>query len=279
MARKKQSRTRADQAPNPPQRGIGKGGLALLLFTVGAAAVVGASAVMPVVAQDDTGVEIKRLREEAKSMSGEVGDFTRELQRRGEDAREDALAVQEGAERNLEAAQEIFDGQQAGEGEFDMKDITAEASRVRKGGMGGAKGPAFIAFASMSMPPAALRQMAKDVTSAGGFMVFRGFPNNDAKQFAQALTKVFEKGQSTGNIGIDPRLFRAFHVDVVPTYVVTTNEIELCDGLACVSEVPPHDRLQGNVTSEYALQTIAQGGGPGASAARVYLQKVEKGRG
>lgn len=279
MARSKHSRPTKDKAPRVAPTGVGRGGAAAILLTLGAAVLFGASAIMPVTAQDETGVEINRLREEAKALHGEVGDFAREVQRRGEDAREDALAVRDGADRNLEDAQAIFDGQQAGEGEFDIKDITAEASKVRKGGMGGAKGPAFIAFASMSMPPAALRQMAKDVTAAGGFMVFRGFPNNDAKQFAQALTKVFDKGQSTGNIGIDPRLFRAFHIEAVPTYVVTTNEIDLCDGLACVSEVPPHDRLEGNVTSTYALETIAQGGGPGASAARIYLKKVEGGRG
>lgn len=279
MARSKHSRSSAVKAPQQAPAAMGKRGLAFVLMTLGVVAVLGATTVMPVTAQEETGVEIQRLREEAKTMSGEVGDFTREIQRRGEEAREDAVSVQEAAERNLEDAQAIFDGQQAAEGEFDIKEITAEASRVRKGAMGGAKGPAFLAFASMSMPPAALRQMAKDVTAAGGFMVFRGFPNNNAKEFARGLTKVFDKGQTTGNIGIDPRLFRAFHIEAVPTYVVTTNEIELCDGLACVSDVPPHDRLEGNVTSTYALETIAQGGGPGAAAARVYLQKVEKGRG
>ena len=75
----------------------------------------------------------------------------------------------------------------------------------------------------------------------------------------------------------DPRLFRAFQVEVVPTYVVTTNEIDLCDGLSCVSDVPPHDRMVGNVTAQYALETFANGGGPGAPASRIYARKLNRG--
>src|SRR3546814_6701736 len=70
--------------------------------------------------------------------------------------------------------------------------------------------PQLIAFASLSMPPKALRQLIQDTARAGGVVVFRGFPNNSLKAFSQALGKIVERQDDFANIGIDPRLFRTF---------------------------------------------------------------------
>ncbi|MEB3025905.1 TrbC family F-type conjugative pilus assembly protein, partial [Parvimonas sp. M13] len=77
-------------------------------------------------------------------------------------------------------------------------------------------------------------------------------------------------------VGIDPRLFRAFNIDAVPTYVVVSTDFKPCDGFNCQTPVPPHDRMTGNVTPAYALRTFAQGGGAGAAIAKVYLASLEK---
>lgn len=276
---KKSEAASGKQLPLPPLKQRGRVRLLVAGAVVCAVGLVATAMILPVSAQDALGIDIRKIREEAKQQMGENAAFTREVQKRGETARDEALAVQEGSQRNVEQAQAIFDGMPEGDGLLNEKGVLQDGARVRGGNAssGSATGPAFLAFASTSMPPEALRQMARDVTAAGGFMVFRGFPNNNARQFREMLVKVFDKDQATGNIGVDPRLFRAFQVEVVPTYVVTTNEIDLCDGLSCVSDVPPHDRMVGNVTAQYALETFANGGGPGAPASRIYARKLNRG--
>ena len=129
------------------------------------------------------------------------------------------------------------------------------------------------------MPAASLAALVKDVTKSGGVVVFRGFPDNSPKAFGAAMLQFVKQGQSTRGIGIDPRLFRAFNVTVVPTYVVASRDFDLCDGFSCVTAVPPHDRMTGNLTTDYALAQFVAGGGPGATAARVYLAQLRKGSG
>jgi conjugal transfer pilus assembly protein TrbC len=126
------------------------------------------------------------------------------------------------------------------------------------------------------MPPSALRQMIDDVSRAGGVVVFRGLPQNSAKALTAALAKVAREGEQLDGVGIDPRLFRAFDVGVVPAYIVTTSDFDLCDGFDCRTEVPPHDRMTGNVTAQFALATFAGGGGPGARIAAQHLARLER---
>src|SRR3546814_19599319 len=76
------------------------------------------------------------------------------------------------------------------------------------------------------------------------------------------------------NIGIDPRLFRAFDVAAVPTYVAVSSDFDLCAGFACRTQVPAHDRMVGNVTLEYALTTFAEANGTGARVAAVGLKRL-----
>jgi conjugal transfer pilus assembly protein TrbC len=249
------------------------------LFTLVCALVaVTAAALIPSFAQGSDGVDIDRLRKEAKERQADLSSFTRDVSERAKTVQSDALSAREGGDLNAARAAELVGGI-AGNDTMGIDEMLAQSSTVRSGGAGGpANGPVFVAFASTSMPRDALKQMIRDVSAAGGVLVFRGFPNNSVKDFGAVMVQVLEKGQSTRNMGIDPRLFRAFHVQSVPTYVVTSNEVELCDGFACVSDVPPHDRLEGNVTAEYALTTIAGGGGPGSAAARVYLRRLEAGK-
>ncbi|MBS3929423.1 MAG: type-F conjugative transfer system pilin assembly protein TrbC [Sphingomonadales bacterium] len=138
----------------------------------------------------------------------------------------------------------------------------------------GRQGHRVIAFASLSMPAQALRQMMDDVTRAGGVVVFRGLTKGSAKVMTGALGKVLGPGERMDGVGIDPRLFRAFQVSEVPAYVVTATDFDLCSGFDCTSGVPPFDRLNGNVTAEYALRTFATGGGPGARIAAQHLARL-----
>lgn len=220
------------------------------------------------------GVEAGRLRAAAKDQAADAKAFSDEVVRRGEALRDEALLTREGAEANrLRAPAPGL--KKPAPGVFDFDQLVADAGSVRDGPRK-AEGPRFVAFASMSMPVGSLRAMIRDVSKAGGFVVFRGFQNNSVKAFGASMLKVVDKGQSTKAIGIDPRLFRAFNITSVPAYVVTTTDIDLCDGFACKTPLPPHDRMDGNVTAAFALETFRTGGGPGAAASKIYLQRLNK---
>jgi conjugal transfer pilus assembly protein TrbC len=156
---------------------------------------------------------------------------------------------------------------------FDFDRMVADAGAMTSEGMGEA--PRFIAFASLSMPPAALRAMIDEVTKAGGVVALRGLPAGSAKALTAALAKVGRAGEQLDGVGIDPRLFRAFGIEAVPTYVVSSSDFDLCDGFDCRTQVPPHDRMSGNVSAAYALETFARGGGPGALLAARHLARLE----
>lgn len=159
---------------------------------------------------------------------------------------------------------------------FDFDRLVADTASFDEARIGEA--PRFIAFASVSMPVPALKAMIADVAQAGGVVVFRGFPQGSAKALTAALLKVSGNEGLPASVGIDPRLFRAFKVDAVPAYVVTASDFDLCDGFDCTTNVPPHDRMTGNVSAEHALESFAAGGGPGARLAGLHLKALRKAR-
>jgi conjugal transfer pilus assembly protein TrbC len=160
------------------------------------------------------------------------------------------------------------------DGAVDFDAMLAGAAANSAAPMG--EGPLFVVFASLSMPKASLSALIADTTRAGGMVVFRGFPGNSAKAFAEGLRQVVSEEAQEAHIAIDPRLFRAFRVSAAPTFVVTARDYELCDGLDCTSITPEHDRMTGNVTVGYALERFAASAGPGAGVARVALARLER---
>src|SRR3546814_10930331 len=101
--------------------------------------------------------------------------------------------------------------------------------------------PQLIVFASLSMPEQSLKQLIRDTAKAGGTVVFNGFPGHSMKAFQQGIMKVVANQDAYGSIGIDPRLFPAFHVTAVPATDVGHPDFELCTGLNFRWNVPPHD--------------------------------------
>lgn len=223
----------------------------------------------------------------AQSMDGFDPDA---IEARADQFREDAQALFEyattNAETHTEEAQAVVQqGQQSiegldvsqiagGQGPFDFDEMVAGA----KAGMAKPEGaPLFIAFASLSMPEEALSKMIEDTTKAGGVVVFRGFSAGNPQGFIQGIRKVVDQAGAS-NVAIDPRLFRSFGVDRVPTYVALSSDFEPCDQLDCVTPPPPHDRIAGNVSVSYVLETFANANGPGAPVSRLALRNMKGGR-
>jgi conjugal transfer pilus assembly protein TrbC len=212
------------------------------------------------------------------------------IEKRGEGAEQDAQAlldfVKGQGEPQAKAAQAVVDDAYDRIADLDVSGIAGGAKdgpidfdamvAGAKGNLAGPKStPLVIAFVSLSMPEESLRRTILDTTRAGGVIVFRGFSQGGAKPFVQLLAKAVDQ-KDAPNITIDPRLFRAFKIDRVPTIVAASGSFEPCDQLDCVTPPPPHDRISGNVTLGYALQTFAEGGGPGAPASRVALANLVK---
>lgn len=239
----------------------------------GAAGILAVTGLTAIVAQTVDGFDVQAVKRRAAEIEQDAKDFSEQVKNRGDAFREEALSVREGGTENMRqvATKDLPVGPK---GAIDFDELVQTASRNASQPAGQA--PQLIVFASLSMPPEALRQLIRDTAAAGGVVVFRGFPNNSMKAFASALGKVVDEQDQLANVGIDPRLFRAFDVQAVPTYVAVSSDFDLCDGFSCRTAVPPHDRMTGNVTVDYALTTFADANGPGARVAAIGLAQMRK---
>ena len=242
-------------------------------ITIVIAAIAGLAGIQAI-AQSVDGLDLKAIKRRSAAMQGDADLFAEHVRNRGDAFREEAVAIQAKSSTNLTALAKA-DLPVNGDGAFDFDEIIKGASQNVAGTKGDA--PQFIAFASLSMPPAALRQLIADTAKAGGVVVFRGFPNNSMKAFSAMLGKVVTDKDQLSNVGIDPRLFRAFNVEAVPTYVAVSTDFDLCSGLNCTTSVPTHDKITGNVSVRYVLDTFVAAHGPGAGVASVALRNLSKG--
>lgn len=224
----------------------------------------------------DQGIDLGAIRERAQRETGEADALAAQARARAEAVVEEAKTAAASAQAHGQswATQAKRPAASDPAKAFDFDAMVADAGTMAAGQMGEA--PRFVAFASTSMPPEALRRMIDDTARAGGVVVFRGLPQGSAKALTAALARIARQGERMDGVGIDPRLFRAFGIEAVPAYVVAGSGFDLCDGFDCRTAVPPHDRMSGNVTVAYALETFARGGGPGARIAAQHLARLER---
>lgn len=244
------------------------------LLTMGIAALLGTAGMSAILAQTVDGLDVQAVKKRAADIAAEAQAFVDQVKDRGDEFREQATVVRKSGMDNMQrvAATDLPKGP---DGKIDFDELVQGAAN--NANTPGGDAPQFMVFASLSMPPASLKQLIADTARAGGVVVFRGFPNNSAKEFVNRLGQVVQKDDMP-NIGIDPRLFRAFNVQAVPTYVAVSSTFDLCAGFRCETKVPPHDRLKGNVTVDYALNTFAGANGPGARIATVALGNLARSR-
>ena len=220
-------------------------------------------------------IDLEAIRARAAAHAADAEALAATVKARGAALTETARDTATQAESNGRAySQAVKDAARPRSGDtFDFDRLIADAGAVAAQDLGSA--PRFIAFASTSLPSASLAALLRDVQRAGGVVVFRGLPGGSVAGLTAALRQALEPGEQLDGVGIDPRLFRAFGIAAVPTYVMTGSDFELCDGFDCNSAVPPHDRISGNVTARYALDTFAGGGGPGAKIAALHLARLQ----
>ncbi len=110
-------------------------------------------------------------------------------------------------------------------------------------------------FVSFSLGEKALLNIAQDAKKWNATLVLRGFKEGSYIKTAKALQKIIQKtGQ--GFI-IDPELFTLFAIQVVPTFVLSKPfQLNASERM----QTPLHDRIQGHVSAQYALETFAKEG-------------------
>lgn len=113
-------------------------------------------------------------------------------------------------------------------------------------------------FVSFSLGEKALLNLAHEAKLYGATLVLRGFKDNSYAQTVKALQKII---QETGQgFIIDPELFSLFSVTSVPTYVLSRPFQPFQLYTSEQNQTPLHDRLQGHVSVQYALETFAKDG-------------------
>ena len=217
------------------------------------------------------GIDLDAIRQRANEQAADAEALAATVRTRASALAEQAKDVPTQARANQAAyTAAIQDGPAQAALDFDA--MIAAQAKAETASLG--TSPRFIAFASLSMPEASLKALVRDMNRAGGVTVLRGFPQGNADLFKQRLAAIWSDKAETGSLGIDPRLFRAFHIEAAPSFVMLGADFSPCDGFDCTDSVPPHDRIAGNITVGRVLETFAAGGGPGAALARQHLARL-----
>lgn len=219
--------------------------------------------------------EVEAVRARRKAQLSEAEGFAEIVRRQVEAQRAAAEDLVRAARANqVKTGSDIAPRREG----VDLDWMVSQAATLQSGGDDpqARHAPGLLVFVSFAMPDRALRETIREAASAGGAVIFRGMPENSPKVFRQRLLQVMREEQA-GAVGVDPRLFRAFQIRHVPTFIVPATHYALCDGFDCADTPPPHDRLSGNVSVRHALDVMASGNGAGARIARVLLQRLKSG--
>ncbi len=143
---------------------------------------------------------------------------------------------------------------------------------ARPGAAPSSDGAIYVAV-SLSMPPEALRTLARDAHKAGARVVIRGLVDGSFKATLLKIREVFDD-RSAGGVAIDPQVFKAFAVTAAPSIIAARSPVEPCGKLGCNPEIPPFDAVSGNISLEAALKILADEGENGKTAARAALARL-----
>ena len=157
------------------------------------------------------------------------------------------------------------------------------AGRIAEGAAGHGGTAEILIFTSLSVPAASWRQWARDAAAlgaaehAGPPLVLRGVGEGGLRETVKRIGA--RLGGHDAGVAIDPRLFRLFGVERVPTVVVVPGGVPPCRSRGCADDpAPPHDRVAGNIGLVAALEAIADEGTAGRETARRSLERLGRER-
>ena len=133
--------------------------------------------------------------------------------------------------------------------------------------------PEVLLFTSLSVPAASWRQWARDAARIGSPLVLRGVAGGGLRETAKQVGD--RLGGRDAGVTVDPRLFRLFGIELVPTVAVVPGGVPPCASRGCANDPPPpFDLVIGNIGLAAALETVAAEGSAGCEVARRYLARL-----
>jgi type-F conjugative transfer system pilin assembly protein TrbC len=108
----------------------------------------------------------------------------------------------------------------------------------------------IMVFVSFSMNEESLKQWMQQAELIHASVVIRGLIDHSFKKTIQKMAELTRDNH--GGVQLDPTLFRRFQIEQVPA-VVVFKETNCLSSQSCVED---YDVVYGNVTLDYALQTI-----------------------
>ncbi len=142
--------------------------------------------------------------------------------------------------------------------------------------------PNIAIFVSFSMPKQSLQTIIREARLARVPVYLRGFKNGSLTETARhAATIISNSRKNTDNqdvlngLLIDPRAFKIFQIEQVPTFVAFQGSLADCDTLKCSVVMPEHDRVAGNISLRSALELLSKSGTPAAEHAKVATTRLE----
>jgi len=141
-------------------------------------------------------------------------------------------------------------------------------------------GPQLYVFVSTSMPDITLKRLLVQASRINGSLILRGLVEGDMGKTKAKIMQLLEADamgntQINGGLSIDPTLFERFDIAQVPSFVVTNTPAERCSKSGCPST--DYARLSGDITIEYALETIAREAPMMKESAQTILKRLEEG--
>lgn len=173
-------------------------------------------------------------------------------------------AASQGAGANPAAALPDLDPATLERARADIRALLADPALGLAEAPGGREtAPAPIVFVSLSMPEAALRALLRSDTVAT--LALRGMVDNSMARTVARLAElagidleasVAPDAPRWPALVIDPTLFQRFEVSAVPAFVLPLEPPGACSDTRC--ETPPHVKVAGDVTLDYALGVMAR---------------------
>jgi conjugal transfer pilus assembly protein TrbC len=210
-----------------------------------------------------TGADLQPLLQAAQArvdrQQANMVEWASSLQHRGDPDAAQAAAIEAASQTQLQTGGAMMD------------DPALRGARLSPQANADAGG-VYVAV-SLSMPPEALRVLARDAHKAGARVVIRGLVDGSFKATLLRVRQVFDD-RSAGGVAIDPRVFKAFDVTAVPVVIAARSPVEPCGKLGCSPQIPPFDKVSGNISLEAALKILADEGENGQAGARAALARL-----
>lgn len=137
---------------------------------------------------------------------------------------------------------------------LDINQTIADYNQLNKNAKNKIANNRLLVFISSSMPKKSIINLMTQAAPLGAVFVIRGLINGS---YVNTYKYFYElKGDNQIGIMINPTLFKAIDVDVVPTYALYQSDQDLLS-TAC-NVTPKYTKVSGEITIHYALEQLSR---------------------